>query len=223
MTIAPEAQIVKALTYEERFDLFAQDIGGIYIVAGNKDGAPLSESSRKLVLDSLKNRVAFGTSVSIIPPTVIPLDVVIDLYYDPDNMSVSLDNAARSVYNTLSSYFDPTTFPLGSNLIYQEAVKSVYGSSDFISSINNFAIKLMITSSSNNEGVCAGFSGEESVYGDKCLYNYSAVVDSNNEAYTAPDVITTYKMWRCAVTLNSSKTYSAVTFTYNDLYTPYLP
>lgn len=222
-TSAPEAKIIKSLTYEERFNLFSQDVGGIFLVAGTLTGAPISESSKKLVIDSLKNRVVFGTSVSIIPPTVVPLDIVIDVYYDPDSLSVSLDSAARTVFDSLSNYFDPVNIPLGSNLIYQEAVKYVYANTDFISSINNFRVRLMVVDSINNEGPCAGFSGEESEYGEECLYNYSYVLSSSNEVYTAPDVITTYKTWKCAVSLTSNKTYSSVTFKYSDLYTPYLP
>ncbi len=219
--IAPEAQVVKVLTYEERFNLVPQDTGGIFLVAGGEDGSPLSEASRQSLTAALKNRVVLGTSVSIIPPIVVPLDVVIDIYYDPANLTSSIDSQAQSIFDSLSEYFSPSNFPMGNNLLYQDALKYVYSNGEFISSVNNFDIKLMITDANEIEGPCAGFSGDESDELE-CLYNYTTTVNSENQSYLTPDTITTYKMWRCSISLTSNKTFSSTTFTYRDLYTPVL-
>jgi uncharacterized phage protein gp47/JayE len=218
--IAPDAQVVKVLTYEERFDLVPQDFGGVFIVAGGEDGSPLSEASKSSVTAALKNRVVLGTSVSILSPIVVPLDVVIDIYYDPANLNLSLDSQAQSLFDSLNEYFSPSTLQMGNNLLYQDALKYVYSSGEFISSINNFDIKLMIIDPDEIEGPCAGFSGEESIDETECLYNYTATVNSENQFYLTPNKITTYKLWRCSISLTSNKTFSSTTFTYRDLYTP---
>lgn len=221
-TLAPDAQIVKVLTYEERFDLLPQDTGGIFIVASDGNGSPISSASKLAITSALKNRVVLGTNVSILSPNVIPLDIVIDIYYNPDNLTMSIDNAAQEIYNSLSGYFSPTNLELGDNLLYQDALKYVYASGGFIGSVNNFDIKLMILDSASTEGVCYRFSGTESDDGNQCFYTYASVLNKDNQSYLTPDKITTYKMWRCSVGLTSNKTYSSMTFTYNDLYNPVL-
>lgn len=217
--IAPEAQIVKALTYEERFSILPQDVGGVFIVAGDENGNPIPESSRKLVIDSLKNRVVMGTSVSIIPPDVIPLDVSIEIYYNPANLTTSLELEAQNVYTTLAQALNPQALGIGSDLKYQDFLKLVYADSQIADSINNFNIKVMIPSDAILDGPCAGFSGEESIDETECLYDYSYVVDSSTSVYTSPSSITSFKMWRCIVSLTSNTSYNSNTFIYSDIYT----
>ncbi len=218
--VAPEAQIVKALTYEERFDLIPQGIGGVFIVAGDSDGNPISEASKKLVIESLKNRVVMGTNISVIPPEVIPLDVVIEIYYNPDNLTTSIELEAQTIYNTLVDSLNPVYLGLGSDLSYQDCIKLVYANSPLTDSVNYLAMKVMIPDETSLDGLCASFSGEDSIDETECLYDYAYVVDSSTPKYTSPSKITSFKMWRCSVSLTSNTSYNSHTFVYNNLYTP---
>lgn len=220
--VAPEAQIIKALTYEERFSILPQDAGGVFIVAGDENGSPLAEATQSAVIRSLRDKVVMGTNVSVISPNIIPVDLVIDVFYNPDTLSTSLDMAAQAIFSSLSSYFNPITLGLGTGLNYQDIVKYLYSNDQsVIESINNLDIKLMIIDKSNIEGVCAGFSGEESNVSNECLYDYSSVIDKDNSIYVNDDPITSYKLWRCSISLTSNKTPTSLTFTFKDLYTPY--
>lgn len=219
--IAPEAQIVKALTYEERFSLLSQDIGGIFIVAGDADGRPLPEATQKTVIRALKDKVVMGTSVSIIPPNITPIDLVIDIFYNPDTLTTSLDSAAESIYSSLSSYFNPEYLGLGSGIDYRDIVKFLYSNNqNVIQSINRLDVKFMIKDEDERDGYCAGFSGEVPLVGDDCIFDYSFIVDATNVSYFTDDPIISYKLWRCSISLTSSKTPTSLTFTYRDLYTP---
>lgn len=218
--IAPEAQIIKALTYEERFDLDPQGTGGVFIVAGDGDGNPISEAARKLVTDSLKNRVVMGTTVSVIPPDVVPLDVVIEIYYNPNNLTSSIEIEAQTIYNTLVNTLNPLYLGLGANLNYQDVVKLIYANSPIADRINTLNINVMIPDPTSLDGICAGFSGEDSIDDTECLYDYAYVVDSDTPTYLSPSKITSFKMWRCNISLTSSISYNSHTFTYNNIYTP---
>ena len=218
--ITPEAQIVKALTYEERFDLDPQGTGGVFIVAGDGDGNPISEASKKLVIESLKNRVVMGTNISVIPPEVIPLDVVVEVYYNPGNLTTSIELEAQTIYETLVKSLTPLYLGLGSDLNYQDYVKLIYTNSTIADSVNNLAIKVMIPDATSLDGLCAGFQGEDSTDGTECLYDYTYVVDSSTPKYPSPSKITSFKMWRCSVSLTSNTSYNSHTFVYKDLYTP---
>jgi hypothetical protein len=218
--IAPEAQIVKALTYEERFDLDPQGTGGVFIVAGDGNGGPISEASKKLVIDSLKNRVVMGTTVSVIPPEIVPLDVVLEVYYNPDNLTSSIEIEAQTIYETLINTLNPLYLGLGADLNHQDLVKLIYANSPVVDKINVLNVNVMIPDSTSLDGLCAGFSGEDSADDTECLYNYAYVVDSSTPTYKSPSKITSFKMWRCNISLTSSISYNSHTFTYNNIYTP---
>jgi hypothetical protein len=166
----------------------------------------------------MKSRITIGTNISFVPPEVIPLDVVVELNYDPTELSGSIDFYANQVYSSLASYFDPTFLGMGGKIDYQSVSRLLY-EFDFVKSINNLDVKFMVEDPASIEGPCGGFSGTESDDGSKCLYNYSEVVDSEIQSSTYSSPITTYKLYRTEITFRSVNDFSALKFSFDNLYT----
>lgn len=219
ISLAPDASLVKVLTYEERYQLSSVLSGNIVICIGDENGRPLSNTTLQYVIESLRNRVTLGTNVSILTPEIVPIDLVLEVYYDPAEIGGNTDLRANNILNVLQEYINPINLPLGSNLSYQDILRKLYEFS-FIKTINTLDIKLMIRDNSNVEGLCAGFSGEESEVVGKCLYNYIDVINSDNENFSSPSGIVSYKLYNAQITFTSINDFSPLTYTYSDLYTP---
>jgi len=218
ITLAPETSLVKVLTYEERYQLSSALSGNIVICMGDENGNSLSETTLQYVIESIKNRVTLGTNVSILPPEIVPIDLVLEVYYDPAEISGNTNLRSNEVLQTLQEYINPLNLSLGSDLSYQDVLKKLYEFS-FIKTVNTFDMKLMIRDSGNVEGLCAGFSGEESEALGKCLYNYLDVINADNQVFSAPSGIVSYKLFNAQITFTSINDFSPLTYTYNDLYT----
>lgn len=219
VTLAPEASIVKVLTYEERNNLSESFSGNVVICAGDENGKELSNSTLRFLIDSIKNRVVIGTNVSFIQPDIVPLDVIVEVYYDPTQVGLGADVLASDVFNKLKDYFDPKNLGLGAGLSQEDAIRQLYDF-DFVKSVNRLDIRSMILNPDELHGPCAGFSGEESEDETQCFFNYSSVVDETNTALDAISPITSYKLFRAQVAFTSVNDFSSLTFFYDNLYRP---
>jgi len=217
-TLAPEASLIKVLTYEERYQLSSAFSGNILICAGDENGRELSETTLQYIIESVKNRVVLGTNISILPPEIIPVDLVLEVYYDPNEISGNIDSRSNEILTTLQEYINPINLPLGSSLSYQNILRKLYEFS-FVKTINTLDIKLMLKNPSVLEGLCAGFAGEESETLNKCLYSYIDIVNSDNEIYNATSGIVSYKLYNLQISFTSINDFSPITYTYTDLYT----
>lgn len=217
--LVPETSIIKVLTYEERNQLSSLFSGNVTICIGDQNGRELQESLVDSLLQAMKPRITIGTNISFIPPDVIPVHIVTEIYYNPETVNESTEFLANQVFQTISNYFDPVTLGLGVEINYQDVIKSLY-QLDFIKSVNNLRIQLMLKNPSLLEGYCAGFSGEEDEVNEKCLYNYISVVDSDTQTIKPLSSISTYKLYKANIGLTSVNDFSALTFTYDNLYTP---
>lgn len=217
--LVPETSIIKVLTYEERNQLSSLFSGNVTICIGDQNGRELQESLVDSLLQAMKPRITIGTNISFIPPDVIPVHIVAEIYYNPETVNQSTEFLANQVFRTISNYFDPVTLGLGVEINYQDVIKSLYRL-DFIKSVNNLRIQLMLKNPSLLEGYCAGFSGEEDEVNEKCLYNYISVVDSDTQTVKPLSSISTYKLYKANIGLTSVNDFSALTFTYDNLYTP---
>lgn len=218
-SLAPDASLVKVLTYEERYQLSSVLSGNIVICMGDESGRSLSDTTLQYVIESMRNRVTLGTNLSILTPEIIPIDLVLEVYYDPTEVGGNTDLRANTILTTLQEYINPINLPLGSDLSYQNVLRKLYEFS-FIKTINILDMKLMIRDNSNIEGLCAGFNGEESETLGKCLYNYIDVINSDNENFLSPSGIVSYKLYNAQITFTSINDFSPLTYTYTDLYTP---
>jgi uncharacterized phage protein gp47/JayE len=219
ITLAPDASLVKVLTYEERYQLSSALSGNIVICMGDENGRSLSDTTLSYVIESIKNRVTLGTNISILTPEIIPIDLVLEVYYDPTEINGNTDLRANTVLTTLQEYINPLNLPLGSDLSYRDVLRKLY-EFFFIKTVNTFDMKLMIRDSANVEGLCAGFNGEESETQGKCLYNYLDVINSDNQEFSSPSGIVSYKLYNAQITFTSINDFSPLTYTFTDLYTP---
>lgn len=215
--LAPEASIVKVLTYEERYQLSSALSGNIVICMGDESGNALSDTTLQYVVESIRNRVTLGTNISILAPEIIPIDVVIEVYYDPAEITGNTDLRSNEVLQALQDYINPLNLPLGSDLSYQDLLRKIYEFS-FVKTINTFDLKLMIKDSAEVEGLCAGFSGVENETLNKCVYNYLDVINSDNQVFSSPSGIVSYKLYNAQITFTSINDFSPLTYTYTDLY-----
>ena len=217
--LAPEASLIKVLTYEERYQLSSALSGNIVICAGDDNGKQLSDTTLQYIIESVRNRVTLGTNISILPPEIIPIDMVIEVYYDPAEISGNIESRSNEILVSLQEYINPINLPLGSNLSYQDLLRRLYGFS-FVKTINTLDTKLMLKDSANVEGFCAGFIGEESESLGKCIYSYIDVINSDNEVYVPTSGIISYKLYNLQITFTSINDFSPLTYTYTNLYTP---
>ncbi len=216
VALVPETSIVKVLTYEERFSLSELLSGNVVICVGDSDGKELSSSNISYLINSMSPRVTLGTNISFISPEIIPVDLTIDILYDPTTLSVGVDSLASQVLEAMRNYIDPSSLALGANLEYQELVKLLY-TFDFVKSVNNVTARSMVKDSTSIEGFCAGFSGEETDTG--CDYSYLGNVDSDNQTQEAFSPIASYKLYRAQIAFTSINDFSPLTFYYESLYT----
>lgn len=216
-TLVPESNLVKVLTYEERFALSSALSGNVVICVGDEDGRELSPSNLSYLISSMKPRVTLGTNISFIPPEIIPIDLVIEILYDPNAINVGTDFLASQIFEAMKNYINPGNLALGSDLEYQEMLRLLYDF-DFVRSVNNLSAKSMVRNSAIVEGFCAGFSGKEKDTG--CDYEYLGVVDSDNQVQKSFSAINSYKLYRAQIGFTSINDFSPLTFYYEGLYTP---
>ena len=216
-TLVPESSIVKVLTYEERFGLSESLSGNVVICVGDQDGKELSSSNLSYLINSMKPRLTIGTNVSFISPEIIPVDLTVDVFYDPGAINISADFLASQVLESMRTYIDPSTLTLGSDLEYQQLLKILYDF-DFVKSVNNVTVRSMTKDSTSVEGFCAGFLGEETDTG--CNYSYLGVVNSDSQIQSAFSPIVSYKLYRAQIAFTSINDFSPLTFYYEALYTP---
>lgn len=216
-TLVPETSIVKVLTYEEKNNLSEAFSGNVVICVGNQDGKELSSSNLSYLVSSMKPRVTIGTNISFVSPDIVPIDLRVQIYYDPTTVSGGIDFLSSQVLEAMRAYIDPQNLPLGSDLSYQEMLKVLY-SFDFVDSVNTLDALSMLKDSATIEGFCAGFAGEETETG--CNYEYIGAVDQENQTQKAFSSISSYKLYRAQIAFISVKDFSPLTFYYEDLYTP---
>lgn len=216
--LAPDSSFVKVLTYEELNKINSLFSGNIAICVGKENGESLDNSTLSMLISSIAPRVTVGTNVSFISPTITPLDVIVSIIYDPDNVTESLDIHINRLFNTISSTLSPQNIELGEDLDVQILSKELLND-DFVEKINDLSIKLMIPDFGVTDGPCAGFSGvEDEIDPNKCIYNYEKILTKNDETYINESPILSYKLYRLVISIISSRTFSPLTYTFDNLY-----
>lgn len=218
-SLLPEAGIVKVLTYEEKFELSELLSGNVFIVVGDSEGQPLSQANLSSLISSMKDRVTIGTNISFISPEIVPVDISLNILYNPESISDSLDFLANQVFGVLDEFISPSSIGLGGEILYQDITKQL-NQLEFIRNINSLDLKTMITDGTVIEGSCAGFSGEEDIDNNTCVYNYSNIINETNQVLKLSSPIESLRLYRAEIGLISSIDSSILTFTFDNLYTP---
>lgn len=216
--IAPEATLVKVMSYEERFGTESR---GVYVVAGGDDGSELSVPTQSLLLTSLRDRVPLDVKVYLAAPTVLPVEVVVSIQWDPRVTTTFTDTLANQVKTLLTDLVYPSAIGLGNNLSGSSVLREILAL-DFVLDTPVLDIKQMAldpTVTGATDGYCGRFLGTEDETAGTCTYEYSQVVDKLSATpLTVPDSTSGFRLYRAIVSLTSVVDFSTLTYTYEDLY-----
>lgn len=215
-TLVPETSIVKVLTYEERFNLDQNLSGNVVVCLGGENGAALSSVNKKQIINSLRNRVTLGTNVSLVDAEISPVEVKVEIYYDPLLISGNIDFYANDVLTSIQEIITPAILLPGDDIQYQNVLRGLYNKS-YVDSVNLLEIGILIKDSSELEGVCSGLSGEEDEENNKCIYNYESII-TDNSSYDNVSPIRSFNLYKCEITFTSINDYTPLKFTFNSLY-----
>lgn len=217
-SIAPEATLVKVMSYEERF---GTDSRGVFVIAGGDDGSALSTTTQSLLLTSLRDRVPLDVKVYLAPPTVVPVEAVVSVLWDPRITSTFTDTLAEQVRVVLSDLVYPSAIGLGNDLSVSTVLRELLAL-DFVNDVSVLDIKQMAldpTVTGATDGLCGRFLGTEDETTGTCTYQYEQVVaKTSTEPLKAPDSTSGFRLYRAVVSLTSVVDFSTLTYTYGAEY-----
>lgn len=216
--IAPEATLVRVMSYEDRFGTESR---GVYVVAGGDDGSELSVPTQSLLLTSLRDRVPLDVKVYLAAPIVLPVEVVVSIQWDPRVTTTFTDTLANQVKTLLTDLIYPSAIGLGNNLSGSSVLREILAL-DFVLDIPVLDIKQMAldpTVTGATDGYCGRFLGTEDEVAGTCTYEYAQVVDKLSATpLTVPDSTSGFRLYRAIVSLTSVVDFSTLTYTYEGLY-----
>jgi len=216
--IAPEATLVRVLSYEERF---GENSRGVFIVAGGDNGSPLSVPTQQQLLTSLRDRVPLDVKVYLAEPTIIPVEVVVSVLWDPRITTTFTDTLAEGLKTILESIVYPSAIGLGGELSGSTVLREILAQ-DFVVDVPVLDIKQMVLDpdiTGATDGICGRLVGTEDTETNTCAYEYSKIIArSSTEPLRAPNSTTGFRLYRCIVSLTSVVDYSTLTYTYEGMY-----
>lgn len=220
-SIVPEASIVEVLPYEERFKDDTDNNRGIFIVAGGDDGKPLPVSSQSLMLSSLRDRTPLDVKIYLSPPTILPVEVVINILWNPRNVFTSTDTLAAQINSLLREIFSPTSLGLGTSVAYTDVSRRIL-ELEYVSDLPVLDLKEMELDPEvvgGTDRICGRFLGIENEETETCTYQYKQFVDRTSAAtLTCPDSTSAFRLYRSVVSLTSVIDSSNITYTYEHQY-----
>lgn len=214
-TIAPEASIVKVLSYEDRFNLTGESpTGNIVVCAADENGQELGELIRTNILKSLKNKIPLGNSISFISPEITPVEVTASIEYDDEEFNGGLDLYASQINTILLNAINPQSIELGDQPDYQEIFNLIYDL-PFVSKVKTLALKLLINQPQgiDENNYCSELFVSETI-NDVCVESSEAYIDSVVFEYKNTNPIRTYRNYKNIVSLVASTTQAPLTYTF---------
>jgi hypothetical protein len=219
--IAPEASIVEVLPYEERFQDDVENNRGIFIVAGGEDGSPLTTATQSVLLTSFRDRTPIDVKLFLTPPTILPVEVVVSISWNPRITTTFSDTLASQVNDLLKGIFSPSSLGLGTNVSYTDVSRQVLAL-DFVQDIPILDLKEMALDpeiTGNTDGVCGRFLGTEDEETLTCSYTYNQFVDRvSASSLICPNSTSAFRLYRSIVSLTSVIDSTTITYTYDNLY-----
>jgi uncharacterized phage protein gp47/JayE len=217
-SIAPEASLVRVMSYEERFE---ESSRGVFIVAGGDDGSPLSVPTQQLLLTALRDRVPMDVKVYLATPSITPVEVVVNVLWDPRLTTTFTDTLAENLKNIIEDIVYPSAIGLGGELSNSTLLREILGL-DFVVDVPVLDIKQMVLDPEilgPTDGLCGRFIGTEDLEKNSCLYQYEQIIaKTSSEPLKAPDSTTGFRLYRVIVSLISVLDYSTLTYNYERLY-----
>jgi len=215
--VAPDATIIKVLTYEDRFNIPAEkQVGNIVVCVGDANGEELSLLARSNIIKSLKNKIPLGNSISMLSPKVTPVETTVSIEYDDEVYNGGFDLYSSQISEIVSNAISPESIELGDQLNYQEIFNNIY-SLPFVDKIKTLAFKILINIPEQTGGdeYCSDLFVSDLING-VCVESSEAYIDSIDSTYINTDPIRTYRCYRTTVSLVASNTQAPLTYTYTN-------
>lgn len=216
--VAPEASLVRVMSYEERF---GENSRGVFVVAGGDDGSPLETATQSLLVTSLRDRVPLDVKVYLAEPTVLPVEVVVSVLWNPEDTQTFTDTLAENIKDIIVDQVYPSTIGLGGNLLYADLLRLIL-ETDFVVDVPVLDVKQMALNpeiTGGTDEICGRFLGAENESTSTCTYTYLQTVDKlSGSELVVPDSTSGFRLYRTIVSLISSVDYSTLTYTYEGLY-----
>jgi len=214
--LAPDASIIKVLTYEEMLNINSESTSGIVVVCvGDQDGKELQQSIRQDIVKSFNKKVPLGTSVSLMSPTITPIETSVSIEYDDSEYSGGLGFYASQINTLLTDRLNPQTIDLGGGIDYQEVFNEIY-ELDVVNKIKSLSIKLLQIVEGNDVQTPADcnfpFLSEE--IDGICVDTPEAVLDSIDASFVNTNPIRSFRVYKNIISLIASSTQSPITFTF---------
>ena len=212
--LAPEASIVKVLSYEDRFNLSEETLtGNVVVCVGDENGEELDSLVRTNIIKSLKPRMPLGNSISPISPKVTPVETTVSIEYNDEEFSGGLDLYSSQINNIITSSINPQSIALGEKINYQEIFNLIYAL-PFISKVKTLSFKLLQNQPDGIEGdFCSDLFISETVDG-LCVETPEATIDTVDTSYENNNPIRSYRCYKATVSLVASTTQAPLTYTY---------
>jgi len=214
--LAPEASIVKVLSYEER-ELLDEEIpsGVVAICLGDENGVELEATTRKNITRLIRKKVPLGSSIYLVSPTITPVETSVTIEYDDSSITGGLDLYASQVNTIISNLINPQAIALGESFSYQEIFNEAFNLS-ITEKVRSLIIRLLKTgeaqTDSSIEYCNAPFVSSE--INGVCITEYEQVLSSTSDSFTNLDPLRSFRHYRNIITFTAASTQIPLTFTF---------
>lgn len=213
--IAPEASIIKVLSYEDRFNLSEERLSGnVVVCVGDENGEELDSLVRANIIKSLKPRMPLGNSISLIAPKVTPVETTVSIEYDDEEFNGGLDLYSSQISNLITEAIRPQIISLGDKIDYQEIFNAIY-SLPYVSKVKKLEFKLLSTQQQGTDAndYCSDLFVSEEIDG-VCIETPEATINTVDTSYDNTDPIRSYRCYKTTVSLIASTNQAPLTYTY---------
>ena len=217
-SVAPEAALVKILPYESRY---GDNSRGIFIVAGGADGSALSTATQSALLTSIRDRIPLDVKIYLTPVSVVPIEVVVNVLWDPRLTTTFTDTIASDIQSILLDLIYPDIIGLGVDLPVSSVLKEIINY-EAVLEVPILDIKKMVLDPDvvgGTDAICGRFVGIEDEQSGTCEYAYDQIVTKNDtQALISPDTVSGFRLYRSIISLTSVVDSSTLTYTYENIY-----
>lgn len=213
--LVPEASIIKALSYEERFLVEEAPISGVVMIClGDENGEELTDTLKTQALKALRKRAPIGTSISLISPEVTPVETTVTIEYDDTQFSSGIDLYASTINQIISNEIAPEVIELGGELDYQKIFNSIYDVS-FVKRIRGLSFNLLKVNTEATDAVinCNPPFISEEING-VCVTSSEAYIDSVNTEFENTNPIRTFRNYKNVISFVAMSTQAPLTYTF---------
>jgi hypothetical protein len=214
--LAPESSVIKVLTYEEMLSIDSGNLSGIVVVCvGDSNGEDLDQSIKQNIVKSFNKKVPLGTSISLMAPTITPIDISVSIEYDDLEYNGGLGFYASGISELLLNEINPQRIELGEDINYQSIFNNIY-QLDFVDKIRTLSMKLLQVVKGNDVDPvppCNSPFLSENTDG-VCVDIPEAVIDSVDTEFKNTDPIRSFRIYKNTITLIASSTQAPITFTF---------